>query len=399
MESSADRHTPDREAKTVLLGGICALMAAMGVGRFAYTPILPRMQAALPFSDAAAGALASVNFAGYLLGAMVTIFLSPARGQVTCLRLSLLVNILTTAGMGLTVDYRLWTVLRFLSGFSSAGVFVLASGIVLDVLARHRRTTASGLLYSGVGGGIALTGVAVPVLDALWGWRGTWLGLAALAALLGGGVWRWLVQGASPGSGRKEKGGEREAGGRLLPWLAGAYFCEGLGYVVTGTFLVSMVQRTTGLPGVAAGSWVLAGVAAVPSCVLWSRLAARTGFPTAIVLAHLVQAVGIVLPLLLPNAAGAFGGALLFGGTMLGIVTLALGWGRTLLPHQTGRVVGILTTAFGAGQILGPAAAGWLADRMAGFAFPLVAAAAVVALGALLIPAGLLVHTMKRDNS
>ena len=106
-------------------------------------------------------------------------------------------------------------------------------------------------------------------------------------------------------------------------------------------------------------------------------------------LAHGVQAAGIVLPVLWPGIAGIYGGALLFGGTMLGIVTLALGWGRSLLPQQAGRVIGILTTAFGAGQILGPAAAGWLAERLDGFTVPLLAAAAAVALAGLLIPLGI----------
>lgn len=393
MKISSSDHKGENPT-LVLAGGICALMAAMGIGRFAYTPILPRMQAALPFSDSAAGLLASVNFAGYLAGAMVTIFLSPARGVVTRLRLSLLVNIVTTAGMGMTDDFRLWAVLRFLSGFSSAGVFVLASGVVLDVLARHRRTTAAGLLYGGVGAGIALTGLTVPLLDRWWGWQGTWLGLAALATLLGGGVWRWLADHHPAGGGGKENRPEQARERSFLPWLSASYFLEGLGYVVTGTFLVALVQRATGIAGVAAGSWIIVGLAAVPSCTLWAWLARRTGFATALVLAHFAQAAGIALPVLLPNAAGAFGSALLFGGTMLGIVTLALGWGRTLLPHQTSRVVGVLTTAFGAGQILGPAAAGWLAERTSGFSLPLLAAAGVVALGGLLIPAGML-HTSR----
>lgn len=388
----------DREPLMVLLGGICAMMAAMGVGRFAYTPILPVMQQALPFSDAAAGALASVNYAGYLLGAIATIFLSPAGGQIGRLRLSLLVNILTTAGMGLTADFWIWSLLRFVSGFSSAGVFVLASGAVLEVLVRHQRLTWSGFLYGGVGAGIALTGLAVPPLAAAWGWRGTWLGLSVAATLLGLGTWRWLRQGATAGE-RRPAAPDAGASGRILSWLTAAYFLEGLGYIVTGTFLVAQVQRLPGLAGHGAGAWVLVGLAAVPSCFLWARLARRIGFPTALVLAHGVQAAGIVLPALWPGMIGIYSGALLFGGTMLGIVTLSLGWGRALLPHQAGRVIGVLTTAFGAGQILGPVAAGWLAERLDGFTVPLIAAAAVVALGGLLIPLGLAVEKGRKGKT
>ena len=373
----------------VLAGGVCALMAAMGVGRFAYTPILPLMQQALPFSDGAAGLLASVNYAGYLLGAMATIFLPAGEGQIGRLRLSLLLSVLTTAGMGMTTDPIAWHVLRFLSGFSSAGVFVLASGAVLEVLVRYNRLTWSGWLYGGVGAGIALTGLAVPPMAQAWGWRGTWLGLAVVAALLSLGAWSWLREGGHSAPRSHPPPSPPQKGARLLPWLTAAYFCEGLGYVVTGTFLVALVQRMPELAGHSAASWVMVGLAAIPSCFLWAHLARRIGYPSALVLAHMLQAIGILLPLLHAGTAGVYGGALFFGATFMGIVTLSVGWGRSLLPNRTGRVIGILTTAFGAGQIIGPAAAGRLAEITDGFTLPLVAAALIVVTGGALVVLGM----------
>ncbi len=363
------------------------MMLAMGIGRFAYTPILPLMQQALPFSDTAAGTLASVNYAGYLAGAVVTLFLADDRKRSVRLRLSLLANLLSTAAMGLTTEPLLWAFWRFLSGFSSAGVFVLASGVVLDALVRQRRMAWSGLLYGGVGAGIALTGLTVPLLAQGWGWRGAWLGLAVLALPLL--TCAWLALGRN-GAGEKVPVRAEAHNGSFAPlaWLTVAYFCEGLGYIVTGTFLVASVQRLPELAGHGAASWTVVGLAAIPSCLLWAWLARRTGFVAALVLAHLVQAAGILWPVLQPGPIGIYGGAVFFGATFLGIVTLAIAWGRTLLPQRGGWVIGLLTAAFGAGQILGPVAAGWLADRLDGFEVPLLLASLIVAAGAVFVLLG-----------
>ncbi|MBE0598558.1 MAG: YbfB/YjiJ family MFS transporter, partial [Desulfuromonadales bacterium] len=230
----------------------------------------------------------------------------------------------------------------------------------------------------------------------VWGWQGSWLGLAAAALLLSLGTWRWLPREGTTSDRPATAGAAPVGGRRLLSWLTAAYFLEGLGYVVTGTFLVAQVQRLPGLAGYGASAWVLVGLAAVPSCVLWAHLARRAGYPTALTLAYGVQAAGIVLPVVWPSLIGIYSGAIFFGGTFMGIVTLTIGWGRTLLPQQSGWVIGLLTTAFGAGQILGPGAAGWLAERLDGFAIPLIAAALVVAAGGLLIPLGLWFETRKR---
>lgn len=366
------------------------MMTAMGIGRFAYTPILPLMQKELHFSQAVAGYLASSNYLGYLLGALLAGVVNWGDRKESCLRWSLFVNVVTTAGMGWTTDLSLWLVLRFVSGVTSALVFVLASSVVLDVLAARGRMTGSGIFYGGVGLGIAATGLLVPLFDKGFGWRGAWAGLAVCGILFGFFAWRWLREGpVAPTEIREETTEIREgpvdarsSAPAALPWLIAAYGCEGLGYIVSGTFLVAIVEQIPQMRSLAPMSWVLVGAAAAPSAFLWARIANKRGYVPALMAAYLLQAAGIVLPVVFLHWTGVFLGALLFGGTFMGITAVAAAYARRLSPQNSSRSIGYLTAVYGTGQVLGPAAAGILAETTGGFAVPLILAAAVLLIGA-----------------
>jgi MFS family permease len=166
-----------------------------------------------------------------------------------------------------------------------------------------------------------------------------------------------------------------------------AYFLAGAGYIVTGTFLPTIVEYIPGLGGLGAGAWVLAGLAAAPSTVLWTRIASRAGSVAALVAAYAVQATGILLPALSGAKWAAACSALLFGGTFVGIAALTLTYAREVTGgRRSGLAIGLLTAAFGVGQVLGPLAAAALAGETGGFGPALVFASAAVALGALLLP-------------
>ena len=375
--------------------GILALVVAMGIGRFAYTPILPTMQEGSGLSNADAGALASSNYLGYLLGAILAAFVPAGRPRDALLRGGLLAAVATTALVGLTDDFGIWLALRFVAGLASAGVLVFASAVVLAELSRRGRPRLSGLFYSGVGAGIALSGLVVlaPNVELPVGaaWRADWLLLGALAAVLVVPCWAWLpgshadVGGDAGGADAAERAPARAALPVVLLCLS--YFLFGAGYIVTGTFLPAVVEGLPGLVGLGAGVWVLVGLAAVPSTVLWAAVASRTGFAAALVLAHVALALGVALPAL-SNAAWASAlSAALFGGTFMGIAALVLAYGRRLAgAARADLALGVLTAAFGTGQVLGPLAAARLVGDASDFGPALVAASVAVALGALLMP-------------
>ena len=371
-----------------LTAGITALVIAMGISRFAYTPLLPIMQYDAGLSDVFAGYLASINYAGYLAGALWIAWRPPTVSAVTALRLHLLVNIASTLLMGCIDQFIVWSLLRFVGGFSSAMIFVLASGVVLQHLAHHRRQGWSGWLYSAIGIGIVITALTVPPLGELFGWRGAWFGLALISFLLAYPAYYWLAgEHPPPPTGSAETPGSREAG--MLPWLAAAYFCAGLGYIVTGTFLVTMLQRVPGLENSSTLAWLVVGLAAAPSSVVWMRVGLRLGPAPALIAAHLVQALGIALPIVWTSIPGTLLGALFYGGTFMGIVTLSMYFGRLLTPGNPHRTIGLLTAAFGTGQIIGPSLGGLIAASSRSFSPALWGAAGVVTLGAVLLAVGL----------
>ena len=368
-----------------LLAGILALAAAMGIGRFAYTPLLPAMLATGALDTAQAGLLASANYAGYLIGALLVAVGVPASAQRRILRLAAIAVVLTTGLMAVTSGLATWSVVRFLSGLASAGVFVLASGLVLDDLRRQGRVSLSGWLYSGVGLGIASAGIVVGAAGGRWGWRGDWLVLAVLAAAALIPCWSWLPR-TRPTFGRTDETGPLPHGGvpAATALLYAAYFLEGLGYIVTGTFLVVIVERMPGLTGLGAGVWIIVGLAVIPASAVWGALASSVGYARALTAAYLLQAVGIVLPVI-GGTGAAVASAVLFGGTFAGITALTLTLAGRLAPHRSAGLIGMLTAVFGLGQVMGPVLAGIITVRTQSFVPALVAAAVCVFIGGVMM--------------
>lgn len=372
----------------VVIGGIASLVIAMGIGRFAYTPILPLMQSNQHFSDAAAGYLASSNYLGYLFGALLSSII-PRSKKTWIFRCSLVVNILSIGMMSTTTSIPAWMIYRFVSGLTSGVVFVLASSIVLDVLAVTKRISSSGVFYSGVGIGILLTGILVPVFDEYDSWQGTWLGLMLLSGLIGFFAWFWTRESIHDETVTVQSSTESDVYNKqFFGWLLTSYGLEGLGYIVIGTFLVDIASKIPGISGLTSLSWIIAGLGAVPSTLLWAWIGKRWGIHRSLVIAYFIQAVGVIIPVILFNPIGIYLAAFLFGGTFMGITTLATTLTRNLYAQRSRQAIGYLTACYGIGQILGPIGAGILAQRTDNYTLSLIMATIVLVLGALLLIIG-----------
>ncbi len=250
--------------------GLIALAAAIGIGRFVYTPILPAMIEALGLSKSAAGLIASANFLGYLLGALLAALPSLRGSRRAWLLGSLLVSALTTAGMGLTETMAPFLALRFVGGGASAIVLVLASALVLERLAEARRTGLSALHFAGVGSGIAVSAVLVAaMLSAGQSWQSLWLASGAVSLIAAIAAALLVNEGTAP-PGRAGPRTGRTTDPHLVR-LVVAYGLFGFGYVITATFLVAIVRGAPAIRALEPVIWVVFGLAAAPSVALWSR--------------------------------------------------------------------------------------------------------------------------------
>ena len=377
------RHTEflDRRAISAALGGLIAIAAAIGVGRFVYTPILPPMMEALRLSKSEAGLIASANFLGYLLGALAAALPTLPGSRRGWLFGSLAISALTTAAMGLTESLPAFLVLRFAGGAASAFVLIIASTVVLEYLADAGRSSLSALHFAGVGIGIAMSAALVAGMSqAGQTWKALWLasGLLSLAAMIAATM---LLPSREP----PERAVDALPGATIdpsLPRLVAAYGLFGFGYIITATFLVAIVRSTRSIAALEPVIWIVFGLAAAPSVALWTAVAAWLGIPRAFAVACLIEAVGVLASVGWRTPAGVFVAAVLVGATFMGLTALGLIRARALAQGEPQRALALMTGAFGVGQIVGPTFAGFLSDRLGSFTLP-----SMIAAGALLVAA------------
>ncbi|WP_244284758.1 MULTISPECIES: YbfB/YjiJ family MFS transporter [unclassified Pannonibacter] len=371
------------------LGGLLSLAAAMGIGRFVYTPVLPFMIGQVPLSKADGGLIASANFLGYLVGALAASSGSLPGSRRMWFIGSLVASSALSFAMAWTDSIPVFMLLRFLAGLASAFAFVFSAALILDRLAQAGRPGLSALYFSGVGAGIAGSALIVSGLAAMGAdWQGLWTGCGVISLALTVLI-AWMVPGAAetaPPAPAKTGPRRLPAG---LPQLIAAYGLFGIGYVVTATFIAVIARSDPALATAEPYLWLIVGLAAAPSIFIWNRIAARTGVPRAYALACVIEACGVALSVTATGPAGILLAAFLLGITFMGITALGLIEARRLSTGDPRRTIALMTASFGLGQMLGPSLAGFAAGSTGSFALPSAGAAIclLLAAGLVLVPA------------
>lgn len=371
----------------VLFAGIFSQILCIGIARFSYTPLLPVMQEQTWIGDAEGGWMAAINYAGYMCGALIAASLSDLQLKDRLYRIGLVMAVVTTAAMALTENMLLWSLLRFLSGLSSAGSMLIASGLILNWLIRNNHRSELGIHFAGIGLGIMFAAIVVEIMLRLsLGWDEQWLWFAVLGVVLAAPAWHWMPRPEPLGLGGSGPSMLDQPPGKRFMWLMmTAYFCAGYGYVISATFIVTIVEREPALAGMGQLVFLMVGLAAAPAVMVWDLIARRMGYLGALLLAYLIQVVGIVIPALSESLAAILLSAVLYGGTFIGCVSLVLTMAGRLYPSKPAKLMGKMTLSYGAAQIIAPALTGMLAAQSGDYNTGLWLAGGFVALGAVLI--------------
>ena len=297
----------------VIVAGICALILTVGLARFAYTPMLPIMREQAGLTHWAAGWLATVNYAGYMAGTLLAASINDLGRKYLIYRCGLVIAVVSTAAMGWTDSVPVWSVLRFVAGFSSTAGLLLASGLVLNWLIRQGHRPQLGLHFVGLGLGIAVSGVAVAALVQGLPWDRQWLGLGLLGIAFFGPAWLWMPPPVPVQPAAAQAASTSTTPPRRWMWLLiAAYFCAGFGFAMGATYTVAILVKLPLLADKGGWVWVIVGLAAAPSCFLWDRVADAVGQVRALMMAFGLQMVSVLMPIATDHAWLNVGGAMLF---------------------------------------------------------------------------------------
>jgi len=370
--------------RNILIAGIITLIVGVGVARFVFTSLLPFMLTdtlELTF----AGILASINYVGYLSGAIFAVFIKDINTKVTFFRIGFVICVVTSAILGVTTDETLWLISRVIAGFGSAMALVVGSAIVMTKLDFEDKTKAMGIHFSGIGFSILITDILCRVILSSYDWQDAWIILSIFASVLSFYPLYILSFDKEVKQNVVKHKFDKSIFTFFVIIVIIAYFTEGVGFVVQGTFLPDIINSLEGLENFGGLTWLMVGIAGVPSSIVLMRLAHRFGSINVIIASMFLQVIGILIPTITTNIYLNLLSGVLYGGTFIGLVALFMNLSGKFAKHNPVVLMGAFTTAYGIGQVTAPLYAVWLTEKSGNYDLSLYVTAFIVSFGALLL--------------
>jgi predicted MFS family arabinose efflux permease len=356
----------------------------LGIGRFAYSLVLPDMRDSLGWSYSAAGFMNTINAVGYLIGALGAAGFVRRVGMFGACLAGALVCVVSLLVCALTANFTVLSAARLAAGIGAAVTFV-GGGTLSVIIAQSQPARSSlllGLFYTGPATGILVSGLISPFLLQHFGpgsWWIVWAALAGISAVFTAILAVNRID--APPSGAQTTA-EAVPLAPIWIYLAG-YFFFGAGYIAYMTFMIAFVRDAGGGALAQSAFWCLLGGSAFASAWIWRSLMARAfnGMSTAILIA--ITMVGAALPLLSSSPLMLAISAIVFGAPFFGVVTSTTAFVRLNYPAAAWpKAIAVLTVAFGLGQTLGPIATGAITDAMGSLTYALNLSALMLAVGA-----------------
>lgn len=389
------------ETLIALIGMYC-MAVVMGFGRFLFTATLPDIMIQLALSTTIAGWLASINYIGYFIGALIAMFV-PQRLTWHMLILWTIVSVITTILLVVpNMSLNLWYVIRLLSGIASGVAMILSSSLVIQSFSVERRSVLSAVHYAGIGVGISASAILTWWLLTIGYHFGMiWLvaGMISLPVL-------WLLYAIRPIDSIVSKPDNNQTSSlhqtyinfkrSLYEALAGhskpvallltSYMLAGFGYITSATFLpVMAAQRLTTQNSAGLSIWLVVGIFAMLSNPIWGALAKRIGEVKTLMGLTLLQAFGMYLPIGIDGTIGLYGNAMILGLTFVGMVSMTLTIIKNINPIYSNLLIGLATLAYAIGQFIGPLVTVALAGENDNFNAGLLVAAIGLLIGLILV--------------
>ncbi|MFZ3074986.1 MAG: YbfB/YjiJ family MFS transporter [Psychrobacter glacincola] len=389
------------ETAIALIGMYC-MAVVMGFGRFLFTATLPDIMIQLSLSTTIAGWLASINYIGYFIGALIAMFVPP-RLTWHMLILWTIVSVITTMLLVVpNMSLNLWYVIRLLSGIASGVAMILSSSLVIQSFSVERRSVLSAVHYAGIGVGISASAILTWWLLTIgYHFDIIWLiaGMVSLPVL-------WLLYAIRPIDSIVSKPDNNQTSSfhqtyinfkrSLYEALAGhskpvallltSYMLAGFGYITSATFLpVMAAQRLTTQNSAGLSIWLVVGIFAMLSNPIWGALAKRIGEVKTLMGLTLLQAFGMYLPIGIDGTIGLYGNAMILGLTFVGMVSMTLTIIKNINPIYSNLLIGLATLAYAIGQFIGPLVTVALAGENDNFNAGLLVAAIGLLIGLILV--------------
>ncbi len=396
--------TITNEAAIACIGMYC-MAVVMGYGRFLFTATLPDIMVQLSLSTTIAGWLASINYIGYFIGALIAMFV-PQRSTWQAMTLWAIISVVTTMLLVIpNMSLTLWYIIRLIAGMASGVAMILSSSFVIQNLSSERRSVLSAVHYAGIGVGISASAIVTWWLLKLgYHFDVIWLvaGVTSLPLV-------WLLYAIKPRQVRAVDSQQIDAKQyvsvhqtylnfkrslyeaiswhhKALTLLFVSYVLAGFGYISSATFLpVMAAQRLTTQTYAGLMIWLVVGIFAMLSNPLWGALAKRIGEIKTLMGLTVLQAFGMCLPIWFDGAFGLYGNAAILGLTFVGMVSMTLTLFKNINPAYSNLLIALATLAYALGQFLGPLVTVALAGKDGNFNAGLLFAAIGLMIGFVLL--------------
>ena len=374
----------------VVLLGILNVLGSIGFARFGYPLILPTMKEALALTHTQMGLLGSGNFVGYLTASLLGGYWASKYGPKRVILLSLALVGICMILTGLSDSFLFALGMRFLTGLGSGGSYIPMIGLCVGWFPPQQRGVASGLMISGSGFGLILTGWIIPAIITAYGgegWRICWQ-LLGLCIFLFWGLTLFLL---------REPPQERSSSASASPpwsqvyknrtlWrMAFIYFTSGFSLSMYMTFFGAHTARAGHLsPAVIGQIWSLLGGLSIFSGLAWGWVSDRLGRRFALVAVFALHGISFFIFSLARPVWSFYLSAAVLGTAAWAIASiLSAAVADYVGPRLASAAIGFITLVFGIGQVISPFVAGQIADHTGSFSSAFALAAGVVFIGLL----------------